>query len=336
MLCFACSKATADADAGAQQTQGTDASATAKPINDSTDAGSGGTSGSTDSANPAATGDSATQTGTPDDLDAGLEQNNLDAGDSSVSSDGGSDLDASATQAEADARPPWYDASPEDLAYFPPEIPNTPLDIVAGTLVVTASTLTQGPNGFELYAAVENQGELPLCSAAMMVEFYDQADLLIGTASGGVHSGRRFQFTDGSGTTVFCVAPGQTAVAALTELPEDLVLKDLKYMGYRCPAFALDALEELDNATLSDIAASTPDTGTGTVYTGTLANQTTSAASYATVLIFPVNRVGRPLGIAIASEAVGLAPGEAWTFETSAVTDSGEDYLAFAEVTFSQ
>ena len=47
------------------------------------------------------------------------------------------------------------------------------------------------------------------------------------------------------------------------------------------------------------------------------------------VFVFPVNGVGRPLGIASASSDVELAPGESWAFETNAITASGENAFAF-------
>jgi hypothetical protein len=54
------------------------------------------------------------------------------------------------------------------------------------------------------------------------------------------------------------------------------------------------------------------------------------SASSASVAVFPVNRVGRPLGMATASASADLAAGGTWTFETTAVDDPGVGQAAFA------
>jgi hypothetical protein len=42
-----------------------------------------------------------------------------------------------------------------------------------------------------------------------------------------------------------------------------------------------------------------------------------------------VNRAGRPLGVAIGSGTVDIAPGAGWTFETDTVDAHGIDYVAY-------
>src|SRR5690606_35974181 len=147
--------------------------------------------------------------------------------------------------------------------------PNVPLDNVAGVLTLVASTLTSGANGLELYAAIRNEGEFPLCGAALQVEFYDQADQLIGSASTGVQSGRLYRLPD-STTTISCVAPGQTAMAAATSLPKGLALADLKSLGHRFPAFQIDDAEFVPTATVGEVEA--VDTLDGTAFRGTVTN----------------------------------------------------------------
>jgi hypothetical protein len=68
----------------------------------------------------------------------------------------------------------------------------------------------------------------------------------------------------------------------------------------------------------------------GTAYIGTVVNALGSTLSNPSVTIFPVNRVGRPLGMASASATVDLAPGVAWNFQTTAVDDPGVDQAAYA------
>ena len=54
----------------------------------------------------------------------------------------------------------------------------------------------------------------------------------------------------------------------------------------------------------------------GTAYTGTVVNTLGSTLSDPSVAIFPVNRVGRPLGMATASVTMDLPPGSTWNFQT--------------------
>jgi hypothetical protein len=52
--------------------------------------------------------------------------------------------------------------------------------------------------------------------------------------------------------------------------------------------------------------------------------------SGAKVAVFPVNRVGRPLGVATTSVGMELPAAGSWMFETSSVRDLGVGYAAFA------
>ncbi|HEY3495946.1 MAG TPA: hypothetical protein VGK73_14710 [Polyangiaceae bacterium] len=54
-----------------------------------------------------------------------------------------------------------------------------------------------------------------------------------------------------------------------------------------------------------------------------------------TVMVFPVNRVGRPLGAASSGTGAALPAGGTWSFETSTVDDPGVDAVAFASASLS-
>jgi hypothetical protein len=69
--------------------------------------------------------------------------------------------------------------------------------------------------------------------------------------------------------------------------------------------------------------------GAGTVYTGTLSNGLDVAVSDPSVTVFSVNRVGRPLGVAIATGTVQIPPGGSWAFETNTVDMPGADQAAY-------
>jgi hypothetical protein len=159
----------------------------------------------------------------------------------------------------------------------------------------------------------------------MTTDFFDDADQLVTTAGAGLLSGRLYRLDD---TTVLtCIDPGQIAMAAATNLPEDLVIEDLAYLRHRLPTFMVGGITPLAPFIVSDVEILA--TGTGTVYRGTLTNPLEVTATTPKVTIFPVNRVGRPLGVATSSGAGDIPPGGSWSFETSAVNDPGTGYVAY-------
>lgn len=219
-----------------------------------------------------------------------------------------------------------------DASLFEPaDLPNVSLDGVGGALTVYSSTLRTGPNGLELYAGICNNGDALLCSVAMQVEFYDQSDQLLGTASGAVQSGRIYEFSQ-SPYPISCVAPGQTAMAALTSLPEGLTIADLKSMGHRFPAFLIDDAVPIAGARVTEVEA--VRTIAGAFFRGTLSNDSDVVITDPVVSVFPLNEVGRPLGNASSSAVLEIPPGGTAEFETDVVSDSGVELIAFATASF--
>jgi hypothetical protein len=213
--------------------------------------------------------------------------------------------------------------------FEPAWLPNVPLDSVPGVLTLYASTLVDGPDGFELYGGICNDGEVPLCGAAIQVEFYDHADQLIGTASAAVQSGSLYRFSQ-SPTPISCVAPGQTAMAAVTvtTVPEVVVLDELKYLGHRFPAFQIDDAVLVPSVTVSEVSAF--ETALGPAFRGVVTNASDTPIADPVVSVFPVNDVGRPLGVGMSTAMLEIPPGSTVSFETSVVADQGVDQLAFA------
>ena len=121
---------------------------------------------------------------------------------------------------------------------------------------------------------------------------------------------------------------GQIAMSAATNLPAEVVIGELGSMTHTFPTFGgLDGLVPVAGFTISQVA--TVARGAGSAYTGTLSNGFDTAVSAPTVTIFPVNRVGRPLGAAMANATTDIPPGGSWSFETSPVDDPGVDYVAY-------
>jgi hypothetical protein len=194
-----------------------------------------------------------------------------------------------------------------------------------GVLELFALTLRQGPSQPELLAALRNAGDSPACSAALSVELFDQAGTSLAAGVGGLLTERFHRRTDGSGEIAACVGPGDVTLTAVMDLPPALAVEDVRAIVYRCPYFALDVVpvEGLAIRRMERVVGSA-----GTAYAGMLVNGFDVTVSQPSVTVFPVNRVGRPLGMATASGALELPPGGSWAFETSAVDSVGVDYVA--------
>jgi hypothetical protein len=212
----------------------------------------------------------------------------------------------------------------DDLLFVPVGLPNTPFDQVT-TLTLVAFTLVRGATGTEIYAAVRNDGVMPACEAGMMIFFYDKADQPM-TDVAGVLRGARFYRLE-PGVVLTCFDPGEIAMAAVTGLADSIVIGDIGRIEHRFPLFTVEGIERIDGLAVTGVAAVT--TGASSVYTGTLANGLATAVSNASVTIFPLNRVGRPLGTATASAAMDIPPGGSWSFQTGSVGDLGAAYAAY-------
>ena len=159
----------------------------------------------------------------------------------------------------------------------------------------------------------------------MMLNFFDHNDQLVGTAASVLQSGRLYQISDG--TVIPCVDPGQIAMTGATGLESSIVVDQIGTVQHLFPSFEVDVTPI---GGLTVMGVETVASPAGTAYTGTVVNTLAVASSDPSVAIFPVNRVGRPLGMATASVTMDMPPGSSWTFQTSAVDDPGINDAAFA------
>lgn len=221
-----------------------------------------------------------------------------------------------------------------DARLFVPEgLPNTPLDgqVVDG-LTLIALTLRQGPSGLALYGSVRNDRETPACEGGMTTYFVDQAGQLLTTATSVLESAHFYRLD--TGVVIRCIAPGEIAMTGSAELPREIVLGELGSLQHAFPAFTVDDIVPLEALAVSDVQSVT--TGVGTLYAGTLRNRLDVSASSARVTIFPVNRVGRPLGMATTGSVSELPAGGSWSFETGNVDAEGVGFSAYPGATFAR
>ncbi|WP_437493996.1 hypothetical protein WME75_21620 [Sorangium sp. So ce1014] len=214
----------------------------------------------------------------------------------------------------------------DDALIVPEDLTVVALPGGNGVLNVIALTLRKGPTHTELYAALRNDGDIPACSAAVSVELYDKTGQSLAAGINGLLTQHFYRLTDGSGAIAACVGPGDVTMAAVTDLPSDIVIEDVEHVVYRCPYFALD-VAPIDGLTISQVKAVTR--GAATAYTGMLLNGLDVAVSSPSATVFSVNRVGRPLGVAIGSGTVQIPPGGSWAFETNTVDTPGPDQAAY-------
>jgi hypothetical protein len=195
-----------------------------------------------------------------------------------------------------------------------------------GVLAVTSLTLRKGETNTELIAALRNTGAVPACHAAFSVELFDGAEHSLAAGINGLLTQQFYRRTDGSGTIAACIAPGERTMAAITDLPPELVIEEVGSVVYRSPYFALD-VEPIAGLTVERVER-VAHSG-GIAYTGRLANSLDLSVERPSVTVFPVNRVGRPLAVTMAKSDVRISPGASWEFETSPVEAPDAEGVAF-------
>lgn len=223
------------------------------------------------------------------------------------------------------SEPVTADDPGDDRLFVPEGLANTELEGEGG-LTLVAFTLQQRATGLELLAAVRHDGDEPACEPGILSHFVDRAGLLQATVGAAVYGGEHYRLDDEAGTLVRCLRPGELGMAALVDLPDSVVLGELAHLQHTFPAFTLAGLSPVDRA----LELSTAAVGSG--YEGTLTNALGVAVTDPKVLVFPVNRANRPLGVATNSAQLELLPGEKWSFSTTLVAERGVDHVAYASV----
>jgi hypothetical protein len=196
-----------------------------------------------------------------------------------------------------------------------------------GVLEMFALTIRKGPTNTEMYAALKNVGDRAVCDGALTIELYDKDGNSIAAAIGGLLTDHLYRLTDGSGSLASCVGAGEITMASMTDLSLDLDLDNIGVAVYRNPYFGIE-VEQIEGFTVKDVLGTS--SGAKTSYTGTLVNGLDEAVTNPTVYVYPVNSVGRPLGMATANDPTAeLAPGESWSFTSNIVDAVGVDYHAY-------
>lgn len=215
----------------------------------------------------------------------------------------------------------------DDRLFVPEGLPNTPRAGEVGvTLKLVAATLVQGPAGLEYYAAVRNDGNAPSCNGGMLTDFIDKAGQTVASVGTALRSKQLYRLD--ATTILSCVDPGQIAMTDSTSLPAEVVIGELERLTHTFPTFGgFDAIVPLTGLTVGQVE--TVAKPGGSAYTGILTNGLDVTASAPTVAIFPLNRVGRPLGMATSSTTSVLQPGGTWSFETTTVNDPGVAHAAY-------
>jgi hypothetical protein len=243
---------------------------------------------------------------------------------------------ASDTAQPSDTAVPSDTAQPSDTApcdgdsssespFEPPDVAVVPVGANV-TMKVVAATLREAGGAFDFYAVLHSEGEYPMCSPALQVDFFDHDDQLLGTTSGAVWTGRVFRF-EGSVAPVACVAPGQVAAGVVQGFVAPWSLKDVKYVEYRLHAFGIDTAEEQRGAVVGELQSF--ETHDGVTFRGTLTNSSDTAISEPRVTVLPLDCGGRPLGLATAVATLEIPPNGTWTFDSSVVQHAGARQLVF-------
>ncbi|HEY8945543.1 MAG TPA: hypothetical protein VIM73_14845 [Polyangiaceae bacterium] len=207
---------------------------------------------------------------------------------------------------------------PEGLSVVPSSVGGN------GVFNLIAFTLQPGSSRTDLYAALRNDGDIPACSPAFSVEFFDTSDQSIARGVAGLLVQRFYRTADDPEQLAACVGPGDVTMLAITDLPADL-LEHVSHGAYWMTYWALNVVPT-DGIAIREVQPVRQDEGTA--YTGVLVNGLDVGAR-AAVAVFPVNRVGRPLGIASARDTLEVPPAGRWEFQTDTVIDSGAAHFAY-------
>jgi hypothetical protein len=207
-----------------------------------------------------------------------------------------------------------------DLRFVPPDLLNTNVAGQDEGLTLLAATLVQAGQGLVLYAAARNDSDTPLCQPGMTTELFDKSGQQLTSAGSVVQTDRFYRLSDG--TIIACLDPGQIGMA-IADFPDAIAIAEVGSLQHLFPTFIVPDIAPVTGLTLADVAAA------GDRYSGTLTNLLDVAVASPQVLIFPVNRAGRPLGVATASGPSDLPAGGRWDFTTSSVASLGVDDYAF-------
>jgi hypothetical protein len=213
-----------------------------------------------------------------------------------------------------------------ELLVFPETLEVAPHASGCGALQLKALTLQQGPQSLELYVALENVGDVPVCSPSFSLNLLDASETQLATSVGGLLVRGFFRLKADPTTTAACVAPGDVTMAAVTDFAPGLALADVQRAEYFCNLWRFDALPagRLD---VNDVMTIRRDGGLA--YSGTLVNGLEIPLSAPGVTIFPLNAEGRPLGAVNSRGTSPVPPGSSWDFETDAVSVAGVDFAAY-------
>ena len=220
--------------------------------------------------------------------------------------------------------------SGDDRLFVPEGLSVTrPTDGSSGAFALLALTLQQSLGQTEVYLALRNDGEAPACTAAFTVALLDANGDTLATGTRGLSARQfyRFKLDESAEPTVAaCVAPGEVTMGAILDL--ELVPLEGITLSYWLTYWNLSDLTPLQGAVTLENLRTVMRKG-GVAYTGELVNELVDQPRALAVSVFPVNRVGRPLGVASSQGSGELPPGGRWEFETTTVPDAGTGLAAY-------
>lgn len=214
----------------------------------------------------------------------------------------------------------------DDRLIVPETLDVTPRAGDGGGLTIVALTLRDGPTSLELYAALENVGATPACSPAFSFELSASDEQPLGTGLGGLLVRSFYQLESDPGTIAGCVAPGETSMVAVTDGPAEVRAAQVAHLSYALNYWNLP-VGRIDGITIAEVS---PVAGQdGVRFTGALVNGFDRVLPAASVAVFPLTAVGRPLGVARARDESELGAGDRWQFETGSVAEAGASQAAY-------
>jgi hypothetical protein len=210
---------------------------------------------------------------------------------------------------------------------FNPDVPQEYVGAVLSPgMEVVAHTIREGTLGLEWLMAVKNIGADHLCAVEVQYAFLDAGGVELGSGFGLLDVGLE-RGSNGTGGLTNCLAPGKVGMLSDTLALDDVDATTIAKVTHEFGAIILTDAVATDDIKVSGVKA-VPSGTRGSVFTGSVDNDSTVGVKNPSVAIYGLNAAGRPLFVSEAIQLTTIAAGASWMFETTGRFE--EPYASFA------
>lgn len=195
---------------------------------------------------------------------------------------------------------------------------------------VIAATLTNGAQGLEFYATLQNNGQSGACSGALSIELFNANMMSLGAFNGGIFAGQLYRIND-LNQAITCIDPNEIGMSAIVDIGASPTLDQVAHLIYRFTYFNSDFFEGGLSSIDAQLGASIDliNNAAQDGLIGSLKNDLEVNVNNPSVIVFPTNGVRRPLGMISFVHSEPILAGTEWTFQMDQVPSVGEKRFTF-------